>query len=237
MDLKYDFHIHSCLSACGDDDMTPGNIAGLASLLGLDVIALTDHNSCRNCPSIIAQAKQFDLLVIPGMELTTSEEVHVVMLFDSLENALACDSYVYEHLQKIANRPDIFGNQYIMDESDEVCGTEPNLLSNATDISFDKVGALCERFGAVMIPAHVEKDGSGLLGNLGFIPSDSTFTCAEVKNLSKLPELLTLHPYLNRCRIISDSDAHHPEGLPVEPHTIEVRERTAKAVLAALAGN
>ena len=109
--LYYDLHIHSCLSPCGDDDMTPANIAGMAAVKGLDVIALTDHNSCKNCPAILKHGEEYGITVIPGMELTTAEEVHVVCLFPALGDAMAFDGYVYEHLLPIKNRNLIFYTQ------------------------------------------------------------------------------------------------------------------------------
>ena len=107
--------IRDSLSPCGDDDMTPANIAGMASIKGLDVIALTDHNSCKNCPAAMFQGREYGVIVIPGMELCTAEEVHVICLFPALENALAFDGYVYEHMLPIKNREAIFGKQQIMD--------------------------------------------------------------------------------------------------------------------------
>ena len=101
--LFYDFHIHSCLSPCGDDEMTPANLVGMAKVKGLDVIALTDHNSCRNCPAAIVHGEQYGITVIPGMELCTVEEVHVICLFPDLPSALAFDAYVYERLLPIRN--------------------------------------------------------------------------------------------------------------------------------------
>ncbi|MDI9489318.1 MAG: PHP domain-containing protein, partial [Bacillota bacterium] len=92
--LSYDLHIHSCLSPCSDEDMTPANIVNMAKLLGLDVIAVTDHNSCRNCPAVYNYAQKNNILVIPGMELCTMEEVHVLCFFEELENAMAFDKYV-----------------------------------------------------------------------------------------------------------------------------------------------
>ena len=89
--LYYDLHIHSCLSPCGSEDMTPYNIAAMAALKGLDVIAVTDHNSCKNCPAVLAAAKEYGVLALPGMELTTSEEVHAVCLFETLDAAMAFD--------------------------------------------------------------------------------------------------------------------------------------------------
>ena len=117
-DLYYDLHIHSCLSPCGDNDMTPANIAGMAHVKGLDIIALTDHNACRNAPYVMKAAQAYGITVIPGMELTTSEEAHVVCLFPDIEAALAFDAFVYERLQKVENRKDIFGDQLIMNEEE-----------------------------------------------------------------------------------------------------------------------
>ena len=94
VDLSYDLHIHSCLSPCGDDDMTPGNIVGMAAIKGLDVIAVTDHNSCKNCPAVLKLAQEYGVMAIPGMEINTSEEVHAVCLFPELSQAMDFDAYV-----------------------------------------------------------------------------------------------------------------------------------------------
>ena len=119
--LYYDLHLHSCLSPCGDEDMTPANIVGMAAVKGLDVIALTDHNSCKNCPAAIYHGQKYGVIVIPGMELCTAEEVHVICLFPELEAALLFDRYVYDRLQAIENDERIFGRQQIMDETDKMC--------------------------------------------------------------------------------------------------------------------
>ena len=220
MELYYDLHIHSCLSPCGDMDMTPNNIAGMAYLKGLQIIALTDHNTCRNAPALIRAAEQYGLIVLPGMELTTMEEVHVVCLFAELDDAMAFDAYVYERLMKIRNKTDIFGEQVIMDENDEPIGEEEYFLTNATEISFDQVFDVVTAHHGIMIPAHLDKSTTSLLSNLGFIPPDSKFTCAEVKNLDKLHGLLRDHPYLKNCRIISDSDAHYLPDISEAVHTL-----------------
>ena len=220
MELFYDLHIHSCLSPCGDMDMTPNNIAGMAYLKGLQIIALTDHNTCRNAPALIRAAEQYGLIVLPGMELTTQEEVHVVCLFAELDDAMTFDAYVYERLMKIRNKTDIFGEQVIMNENDEPVGEEEFFLTNATEISFDQVYDAVTAHHGIMIPAHLDKSTTSLLSNLGFIPPDSKFTCAEVKNLDKLHGLLRDHPYLQNCRIISDSDAHYLPDISEAVHTL-----------------
>ena len=236
VDLSYDLHIHSCLSPCGDDDMTPGNIVGMAAIKGLDVIAVTDHNSCRNCPAVLKLAEQFGVLAIPGMEINTSEEVHAVCLFPTLEAALDFDAYVYARLMKFPNKEEIFGKQQICNEEDLCIATEPYLLINSVDISFEGLWELVERFGGVMFPAHVEKSANSLIANLGFVPPDSKFRTAELKDLKKLHGVRKDNPYLNDCRIISNSDAHYLEHINEPDLTIPVRERSVEAVLAYLRG-
>lgn len=205
----YDLHIHSCLSPCGDDDMTPANIVGMAAVKGLDVIALTDHNSCRNCPAAVYHGENYGVTVIPGMELTTMEEVHVICLFSELSDALAFDRYVYEHLIPVPNREDIFGKQQIMNKEDIVTGTIEHLLINATSITFDEAFPLVASFHGIAYPAHVDKSSTSVISNLGFIPPGSSFTCAEFHSFDNLHALRREHPYFNQCKVICCSDAHY----------------------------
>lgn len=234
IDLAYDLHIHSCLSPCGDDDMTPANIVGMAALKGLDVVALTDHSSSKNCPAFMKMAEEYGIIGIPGMELTTSEEVHVLCLFYSLEDAMAFDEYVYAHLIPIENNEKIFGKQQIYNENDQIIGTVPNLLINSTSISFDQVFDLVTGYNGIMIPAHIDKSANSLLANLGFIPPDSRFTCAEVRHLGKLDELKMANPYLNGCNIINDSDAHYLEHIHEPINKLKCASRNPKDILRAL---
>ena len=232
--LYYDLHIHSCLSPCGDDDMTPANIAGMASIKGLDVIALTDHNSCKNCPAAMVHGREYGVIVIPGMELCTAEEVHVICLFPALENALAFDGYVYEHMLPIKNREAIFGKQQIMDENDEVTGTVENLLINATDIAFDDAFSLAASYGGIAYPAHVDKSSTSVLSNLGFVPPDSTFTCAEFHDLKNLHRIQKEHPYFLQCNIVSSSDAHYLEDIREPEYQIFSESKEIPDILDAL---
>ncbi len=208
----------------------------MAAIKGLDVIALTDHNSCKNCPAFLALAEQFGVMAIPGMEINTSEEVHAVCLFPTLEQAMAFDSYVYERLMKFPNNEDVFGKQQICNEEDEVTGTEPFLLINSADISFDALWDLVDSYGGVMFPAHIEKAANSLIANLGFVPPDSKFQTAELKDLTKLHEVRKGNPYLEGCRIISDSDAHYLEDINEPRLTIPVKEKSVEAVIRYLKG-
>lgn len=232
--VTYDLHQHSCLSPCGDEEMTPANIVGMAVVKELDVVALTDHNTCKNCPAFLKVAEAYGVVALPGMELTTTEEVHVVCLFEHLEDAMAFDAYVYEHLMDIKNEESIFGAQLIVNEDDEVTGKVDKLLINATDIDFDAVAGLMEEFHGIMIPAHLDKSTTSLLSNLGFIPPDSNFGIAEIKDLKNLHRLQEQHPYLKDCMILSDSDAHYLPDIHEPTYTMLVPELSVSGVFAAL---
>ncbi len=232
--LYYDLHMHSCLSPCGDDDMTPNNLVGMAKVAGLDVIALTDHNSCKNCPAAMKHGEDYDIIVIPGMELTTAEEVHVVCLFPTLEDAMAFDAYVYDHILPIHNNEEIFGRQQIMDENDEEIGTVDKLLISATDIPFDDVFSLVESYHGIAFPAHIDKTTTSLLSNLGFVPPDSTFTLAEVHDMKNLHQILKDHPYFKKCNIISDSDAHYLQHIRDAKYQIFPKSRSIPDILECL---
>jgi len=220
--LYYDLHIHSCLSPCGDMDMTPGNIIGMAKVNGLDVIALTDHNSCKNCKAAMHFGEIYDVIVIPGMELTTSEEVHVVCLFATLEDAMKWDAYVEPLILPIKNKPEIFGDQVYCDEYDEIAGSVDTLLISATSISFDVIFDLVKDFGGIAFPAHVNKGSTSLLSNLGFVPPNANFTTFELKNMKDYHGLLDAHPFFKECNVLSNSDAHYLEDIAQAAFTIAI---------------
>jgi len=214
--------------------MTPANIVGMAALKGLAVVALTDHNSCKNCPPFLKLTKEYGMIGIPGMELTTQEEVHVVCLFPTLVDALNFDKLVEGRLIPVQNKPEIFGKQQIVDEEERVIGIVDNLLINSTTIGFDEVYDLIGQFHGIMIPAHLDKNSNSLISNLGFVPPDSRFTCFELKNMANLHYLQNLNPYLKSCKVITDSDAHYLENINEADNVLYVRERSIEAVLEAL---
>ena len=156
----YDLHTHSCLSPCGDDDSTPNNIAGMATLCGLNVVALTDHNTTRNCPGFFEAAKRHGIIPIAGMELTTMEDIHVVFLFEDLETALKFDEDLQDKRILIENRVDVYGEQMIMNGNDEVLAIEKHLLSNATTVSVDDCPKLAEQYNAICYPAHIDRQAN-----------------------------------------------------------------------------
>ena len=206
-DYYYDLHIHSCLSPCGDDDATPDSIAGMGELNGLDIMALTDHNTCKNCPAFFEAAKAHGILSVAGMELTTAEDIHMVCLFPDLKSAMDFDGELQQKRILIPNRTDIFGNQYICDAEDNIIGSEEFLLSNATVISIDEAPALVEAYGGICYPAHIDRPSNSVSAVLGVFPKNPIFSCAEVHDGDRLLEF-SEYSGLPESRLIVSSDAH-----------------------------
>ncbi|SHE96639.1 PHP domain-containing protein [Caloramator proteoclasticus] len=209
MKLYYDFHIHTGLSPCADDDMTPNNIVNMAKIKELDVIAITDHNSCKNVEACLKVAEKVGMLVIPGMELQTKEEVHVLCLFKDLDSALCFQEFVYNRLPNIKNKPDIFGNQIIFNENDEIVGYEEKLLLNSADITIDEAFYRVKELGGQFIPAHIDKDTYSIISNLGFIPDYLDIKTLEYSSYEKINKLINSKLLKNTYILIKNSDAHN----------------------------
>ena len=208
----YDFHVHSCLSPCGDADNTPNNIAGMAFLNGVRIMALTDHNSCRNCPTFFAACRRYGIVPIAGMELTTSEDIHVVCLFETLEDALAFNDEVDTRRIRVKNREDIFGEQLILDEEDNVVAHEEDLLINATTVSLDEAPQLAEKYGGICYPAHIDRPANGAIEILGDFPHYVGFHLAELHDKSNRDSYVETYG-LEGIRLLFSSDAHYLDQL------------------------
>ena len=220
---KCDLHIHSCLSPCGDDDMTPGNIVGMSCLNGLQIVALTDHNSVKNCPAFFKIAKANGIIPIAGMELTTSEDVHAVCLFRDLDSAMDFGELVDRRRFKIKNQAEIFGHQLIVDEDDEVCGEEEYLLISSSGISLDEGYYEVTRRGGVFYPAHIDRSSNGIIAMLGDFPPEPRFTAFELNDVGSLDSCRERFPILTERGLVhvAASDAHYltdisEEGFPIE---------------------
>jgi hypothetical protein len=219
----YDFHIHSCLSPCADDECTPYNIAGMAKLGGLDIIALTDHNSCKNCPAFFEACSRYGVVGVAGMELTTSEDIHAICLFEELESALEFDALVDSRRIRIPNRTDIFGNQLICDGEDNVTAQEPDFLSNATTVSIDELPGLVARYDGVCYPAHIDRQANGIIAVLGTFPQTPHFSLVEFNLKENIAEY-TQQYSLQDKRIIVSSDAHYLENIKDAENYLELEE-------------
>lgn len=227
----YDLHLHSCLSPCGDMDMTPNNIVNMAKLLDLDVIALTDHNTSLNCEAAMKVGEQAGLLVIPGMELTTSEDIHAVCLFPTLEQALAFSDYVDSNRIKIKNKAEIYGRQVIMNELDEEIGELEHLLLPASHISIMSAYQKAKEFGGICYPAHIDRDSLSILSVLGEIDPYCGFVTAELADSAKLDSLRQQHPILGTLNIVTNSDAHYLENMREAENAMELPALTRENVI------
>jgi len=205
----YDLHIHSCLSPCADDDMTPNNIAGMAALKGLNIVALTDHNSCKNCPAFFDACRRQGIIPIAGVELSTAEDIHLVALFPTLEEAMTFDSELEKHLMNIENRAEIFGNQLIMNGDDDIVAEEDKLLISATDLWIGEAVELIRSFGGYVRPAHIDRESNGIVSILGDIPKEYKFSCFEFRDKENIPSYQERFPFIKNESILVCSDAHH----------------------------
>lgn len=211
--------------------MTPNNLVNMAKLLGLDVIALTDHNSSLNCGAAMEIGREIGLVVIPGMELTTSEDIHAVCLFPTLEKALAWSEYVDAHRIKIRNRAEIYGRQVIMNRFDEEVGELEHLLLPATEISIMNAYRKVKEFGGICYPAHIDRDSLSILSVLGEIDESCGFKTAELADKTKLEALRAQHPILNALNIVTSSDAHYLENMRDAENYLELDELTPENVI------
>ena len=219
---NYDLHIHSCLSPCGDNDMTPANIAGMAAVKGLQIAALTDHNSTKNCPAFFKACKAYGIIPVAGMELTVSEDIHLLCLFRTLESAMEFGDKVEEYKLPVRNKPDIFGRQLIMDTGDTVLGEEENLLLNATALSLEDGTKLCRSMGGVCYPAHIDRPSNGAVAILGTFPDWLGYTAFEVSNAGSESEEKDKNPCLKDLRCVKNSDAHYLWDISETGNTVEL---------------
>ncbi len=227
MSLYYcDLHIHSCLSPCGDEDMTPGNIVGMSLLNGLQIVALTDHNSVKNCPAFFKIAKANGIIPVAGVELTTSEDVHAVCLFRSLEAAMKFGDFIESRRMRIKNEPDIFGRQLIIDENDEICGEEPDLLINAVNISLDEAFEEVLGRGGVCFPAHIDRSSNGIIAMLGDFPPEPAFTAFELNDIASLKDCRAQYSVISERNLVhvASSDAHYLTDISEKGFAIELHD-------------
>lgn len=232
MKVYYDLHMHSCLSPCGADDMTPNNLVNMAALAGLQVIAVSDHNTTRNVPAAMKVGEAAGVLVVPAMELTTKEDIHVLCLLPDAEKAEALREYVYAKLPQRKNRPKAFGHQYVMDENDEIIMEEEQLLSFGADIGVYETKKLLEDYGGLAIPAHIDRASYSLIGVMGLVDTEMGFSVYETTIDCDRAALMDKYRFTGG--FLSNSDAHDLTAIRDAERTLEVSELTAAAVIEAV---
>lgn len=206
---RADLHVHTVLSPCAGVEMIPPLIVEEALERGIQVIAITDHNASANVAAVQQAARSTELIVLPGMELQTREEVHVLCLFDTLEQLLALQQWVDLHLPPIANNPDFFGEQFIVDATGDFLARDERLLLNSVDVTLAQAWAQVNHLGGLFIPAHVNRTAFGLIGVLGLLPDDFPIEALEISRHLSVEETRRKVPQVAGYPLIQNGDVHY----------------------------
>jgi len=208
LEFRADLHIHTCLSPCADLEMSPRKIVSEAKRKGLQVIGICDHNSAENVPAVEKNAAREGIAVIGGMEVTSKEEVHLLALFGNEESLFSLQEIVHENLHG-TNDEQLYGEQVIVNEDEEVLGFSNKLLIGATAITLERLVDLIHERDGLAIAAHVDREGFGIIGQLGFIPAGLPLDALELADPSQRQRI----PQGNRFPFITSSDAHKLEDV------------------------
>ena len=240
MKIAVDLHIHTTLSPCADEHMTPNNVVNMAILKGLDVISITDHNACNNVIAV-TRAASARLLVLPGMELQTREEVHLLCYFPSLEALLDFDMLVRKHMTNMRNVVKMPGSQHIMNEVDIIIGERTEPIIDSIDVTLERAIQEVRLRGGVPVPAHIDRTAYGIISQLGFIPIESNFTSFELSrkiwsDLNKAGRNISeyLGSYVQKHLsgiFLYSSDAHRLDEILEREMFVEVEELSISAIM------
>jgi PHP family Zn ribbon phosphoesterase len=206
--FRAELHLHTVLSPCAEVEMIPPLIVQETLDKGIDIIAVTDHNATANIEAVQKAALGTSLLVLPGMELQTVEEVHSLCIFEGLDQVIQFQKWVSKALPKIENRPDYFGEQFVVDETGELIRREEQLLLVSAEISLTQAWQKVDELGGVFIPAHVDRKAFGLLENLGLVPTDIPLHTLEISRNIKSSEAVSRYPQLKGYSFLKGGDAH-----------------------------
>lgn len=206
---KIDLHNHTVLSPCGGLEMSPTALLERAKELGLDMIAITDHNSCKNCKAYYELGKDYQISVIPGVEIQTMEEIHVIALFPDIETAETFDKILYQALLPIENNPDYFGDQVIVDKDENIIGLEERALINSVIWDFETTVNKVKEFDSICFPAHIDAQANSVISQLGFLPAGLPIDGVGITARCDIKNFLANNSYLEGITIIRNSDAHY----------------------------
>ncbi|NLE45775.1 MAG: PHP domain-containing protein [Chloroflexi bacterium] len=233
--FSVDLHIHTCLSPCAELEMLPELIVERAQQLNLDIIGVTDHNSSENALSVCNAARGTGITVLPGMEVQTREEAHVLALFDTIDQAWTWQAEVYASLPLLKNDPRFFGEQILLDPDGEPAGYLDRLLVTATDLSIEDVVARVDDLGGLVIPAHVDRPAFSIIANLGFVPLQIGITGVEISSRLAPGEARARFQQLSDFSLVTASDAHRLDDMQTRT-SLGLNEPTVGEIRLALAG-
>jgi len=210
--IRADLHIHSCLSPCGDEEMRPRAVVKQALAMGLDMIAICDHNSAENIASFMGVGSEGGLTVLPGMEVTSKEEIHLLALFNRQEDCMALQDLIYQNLPG-ENVEEVFGRQTLVNEKDEAIGVNRKMLIGATLLPIEQIVSAVVSFGGVTIASHIDRQAFSLLGQLGFIPEGMALDGLEISARTSQEEARRRFHSYRRFSFVRFSDAHYLEDI------------------------
>jgi PHP family Zn ribbon phosphoesterase len=206
-EFRTDLHVHTCLSPCADLRLSPRNIVAQAHKKQIDVVAICDHNSAENAPAVIKASKGEDLVVLPGMEICTKEEIHILAIFGKPESDLELQWLIYKHLGGV-NKPEVFGMQVVANEFDEVLGFQERLLIGAVDLSIEEVTNAIHRLSGLAIASHIDRESYSVIGQLGFIPKALRLDALEISPNISIEDARARFPDYSNHPFMRNSDAH-----------------------------
>lgn len=220
--IRAELHIHTVLSPCAEIEMIPPLIVQEAVSRGIKLIAITDHNASANAWAVMEAARDTGVTVLPGMEVQTREEVHLLCLFDTLEQTEAWQKIVDASLPYLENDPGYFGEQFVVDETGDYIRSEERLLATATTLSFEQAVSAVERLEGLSVPAHVDRKAFGLIGVLGFVPTGVKLEALELSRHVHPTEAVKKFPQLMGFPLIQNGDVHRlDEFMGVNELTVE----------------
>ncbi|MBP2649596.1 MAG: hypothetical protein H6Q74_421 [Firmicutes bacterium] len=215
-----DLHVHSLLSPCAAVEMTPRNIIWHATRNGIDIVAIADHNSGANIRAAQEAARNMAVTVLPAMEVETKEEVHLLTLFNNLNELLAWEAIVKAHLPEKVNNADKFGGQFVVDAEDNLVAIEERLLLTSSSLGVKDVANKVAELGGLCIASHVDRPSYSIVSQLGFIPPDVNLAALELSSLLKRDAMLNKFPDLKKWPLIMSSDAHAIDRFINGPKTV-----------------
>jgi PHP family Zn ribbon phosphoesterase len=231
--FRADLHIHSCLSPCGDEEMRPRALVNQAMAKGLDMIAICDHNSAENTAAFINAGDERGLKVLPGIEVTSKEEIHLIALFDTQEDCMALQDLIYQNLPG-ENVEGVFGPQTVVNEKDETVGINRRMLIGSTVLSFEQIISVIHSLRGVAIASHIDRQAFSLLGQLGFIPEGIPLDGLEISPRTSKQEAKNRYHSYRHYSFIWSSDAHYLEDIGKSITHFLLKETTQREVKMAL---
>jgi 3',5'-nucleoside bisphosphate phosphatase len=221
---KADLHIHSVLSPCGDLDASPSRIIAKACQSGIDILGISDHNCIRHARLMMELGEEYDIFILPGIEINTQEEIHCLAFFENADIAEDFQGFIDANLPAIKNESNLFGQQLVVDRYETIIDEVEVMLASAIEASIYKVSEEVYKRNGIFIPAHIDRPYTSVISQLGFVPSDLKFDALEVSARSRVSDFRNLHPELGNYTLITNSDAHHPDAINRATTLFEMKE-------------